>query len=177
MPKQPTHLPVDPSKKSQLENAVQELYSQGKGRNEIARALQVTTYRVDQAARALGLEFDTSRTEEAVKALKARAAYEREQLAGMWRDIAFTNLHEAVATADVPTAAYPYVKNAGVATEKDALLAKILTDSEHDVAQERAGEFLGSFMDSVKNAAAAFAAKQDTDHAEAPTPPQREDPP
>lgn len=163
---------VDEAKK-RLEEQVLSLYQDGAGRNEIARTLHVSTYRVDQAARAQGLEFDSSRTQEAVKALKSRAEYEREELASMWRDIAAMNLHNALAEAEVPTAAYPFVKNAAVATEKDALIAKTLSGQESSNEQEQAGAFLGSFMESICAQAADLADGDDGN----PTRSQRGDPP
>lgn len=80
-----------PARRPDLD-AVRRLYDAGESRNGIARALNVSTRQVDNAARELGLTFSSERTTAAVETYRATAAVERAELAARLRAVARTEL-------------------------------------------------------------------------------------
>ena len=91
-------MPTEKKKGAVNPQQVIDLHDQGKGRNEIARELHTTTYRVDQAAKQAGIIFDGAMTEQANRARLARSTQERMALTARLRDVAYTSLGEALDT-------------------------------------------------------------------------------
>lgn len=122
-------MPVEKKKGAVNPQQVKELHAQGKGRNQIARILHTTRYRVDQAADAAGIVFDGSMTKQAVQARKNTATLERMALTARLRDVAYTALGEALDTT-IP-----------LSERKQAvLMAAICIDKDNDLTERVAIE-------------------------------------
>ena len=116
-------MPTDPQKPVAPE-VVADLHAQGKGRNEIARALHTTTYRVDKAAREAGVIFDGTMTEAAIKARREQANTERAALTARLRDVPHAGLHIALNDHSPPSERKQGVIMAAIAIDKEASLSE-----------------------------------------------------
>ena len=99
-----------------------ELHAAGVGRNEIARRLGVSTYRVDQAAAEHDLTFDAAHTSRAAEVVAANARADRIHLAARFRAFAARALDNAEHHDD-PQVVWMWVKSAATAVDKDMALA------------------------------------------------------
>ena len=87
--------PVDAENKDPLAEEVVTAWSVGMGRNEIARNLQISRYRVSKIAHAYGLEFNTEATQHATKAHAEYAQRDRAELEARFAALAHTELDKA----------------------------------------------------------------------------------
>lgn len=94
----------------------------GMGRNEIARALDISRYRVSKIADAHGLEFDTKHTAAATQVHAERAKSDRATLESRWASLAHDELDKAEQELD-PQSRFMHIKSAAVATDKSVALA------------------------------------------------------
>ena len=120
-----------PTLADEIAPAVAELAAEGKGRNEISRALAVSTATVSRAAAIAGVEFDRGPTEVATRTRTEQLAQDRAELAGMAAEIARRagrRLYiEAGAEVIDPATLTALNRVFGTATDK-ALTAGMLTD-------------------------------------------------
>ena len=84
--------PVDAENKDPLAEEVVTAWSVGMGRNEIARNLQISRYRVSKIAQAYGLEFNTEAVHHATKAHAEYAQRDRAELEARFAALAHTEL-------------------------------------------------------------------------------------
>lgn len=87
---------VQPAVKSRIVR----LHAEGRGRNQIARELSISTRQVDRVCREAGLEFDTARTMKAAQARRSSAAQDRSELAADARALAARVLADAAEVED-----------------------------------------------------------------------------
>lgn len=135
---------TDHRKESDLVTQVEKLYGEGKGRNEIARALHTTTYRVDQAAKQAGIVFDGTTTEQAVKARVAIATLERQALAARFRSAA----NDALCEITDSTLPIEHRRSAailaGICVDKDLVLHdRTSKDEQQDLLNQLINSTLG----------------------------------
>lgn len=122
--------PVDAQNKDPLAEEVVTAWSVGMGRNEIARSLQITRYRVSKIAEQYGLEFNTESTEHATKAHAEYAQRDRAELEARFAALAHTELDKAEGSDD-DQSRFIHIRNAAIATDKSVALA----DSAHKLNQ------------------------------------------
>ena len=129
--------PVDDLKKDPLAEEVVTAWSVGMGRNEIARNLQISRYRVSKIADEYGLEFDTKHTAAATQVHAERAKNERATLESRWALLAHDELDKAEQELD-PQSRFMHIKSAAVATDKSVALADSANrlDAGADAAEE-----------------------------------------
>lgn len=122
--------PVDTQNKDPLAEEVVTAWSVGMGRNEIARTLSITRYRVSKIADTYGLEFNTETTQHATKAHAERAHRDRAELEARFAALAHTELDKAEETDD-DQSRFVHIRNAAIAADKSISLA----DSAHKLNQ------------------------------------------
>jgi hypothetical protein len=129
--------PVDDLKKDPLAEEVVTAWSVGMGRNEIARTLGISRYRVSKIADAHGLEFDTKHTAAATQVHAERAKSDRATLESRWASLAHDELDKAEQELD-PQSRFMHIKSAAVATDKSVALADSANrlDTGADAAEE-----------------------------------------
>ena len=129
--------PVDDLKKDPLAEEVVTAWSVGMGRNEIARTLDISRYRVSKIADAHGLEFNTEHTAAATQVHAERAKNERATLESRWASLAHDELDKAEQELD-PQSRFMHIKSAAVATDKSVALADSANrlDAGADAAEE-----------------------------------------
>ena len=113
--------------KDDLTTRVKALHKAGMGRNAIARELGVSHRQVDNAARALGIEFGRI-DEKALHGRKLQAQAQRDSIAAAWRELAEVNLAimiDAAADSERVEEMRARATIAGVATDKAAALEAI----------------------------------------------------
>ena len=118
--------PVDAENKDPLAEEVVTAWSVGMGRNEIARNLQISRYRVSKIAQAYGLEFNTEATQHATKAHAEYAQRDRAELEARFAALAHTELDKAE-EADDDQSRFVHIRNAAISADKSIALA----DSAH----------------------------------------------
>lgn len=132
---------------------VRELADQGYGRNAIMRLTGATQWKVDRAAEAAGVTWDTRRTRKAVETLQVDAAIEREQLAGDFRQIARVILSKVIGSDPGefdPASLRDLMWTAGSAAASDARYGRLSLDRQRHAqvidqdseAKEQFGELL-----------------------------------
>lgn len=129
--------PVDDLKKDPLAEEVLVAWHAGLGRNEIARTLDISRYRVSKIADAHGLEFNTEHTAAATQVHAERAKNERATLESRWASLAHDELDKAEQELD-PQSRFMHIKSAAVATDKSVALADSANrlDAGADAAEE-----------------------------------------
>lgn len=129
--------PVDDLKKDPLAEEVLVAWHAGLGRNEIARTLDISRYRVSKIADAHGLEFNTEHTAAATQVHAERAKNERATLESRWASLAHDELDKAEQELD-PQSRFMHIKSAAVATDKSVALADSTNrlDTGVDAAEE-----------------------------------------
>lgn len=126
-------LPTDQQKE------IAELYAEGVGRNEIARRVGVTTYRVDTTVRLAGGAFDSSQTSAATMARRMRAEAHRESLAERFRDAADSLLNIAEDETRDTRERREAMTAAGIAVDKDKAITGYKTALEYTEQQQEQG--------------------------------------
>ena len=114
--------PVDAENKDPYAEEVVTAWSVGMGRNEIARNLQISRYRVSKIAQAYGLEFNTEATQHATKAHAEYAQRDRAELEARFAALAHTELDKAE-EADDDQSRYIHIRNAAISADKSVALA------------------------------------------------------
>lgn len=114
--------------------AIQELYDQGLGRNEIMKQLGMTRYAVDKACKVLGIKWDGVPTT-AVRVRSRRAAVQRAALAEKLRALAAAQLD--LAETDTGNAR-EHVTTAAIAIQRE--LEIVTHVAEHGEHKERTPE-------------------------------------
>lgn len=129
--------PVDDLKKDPLAEEVLVAWHAGLGRNEIARNLGISRYRVSKIADAHGLEFNTEHTAAATQVHAERAKNDRATLESRWASLAHDELDKAEQELD-PQSRFMHIKSAAVATDKSVALADSANrlDAGADAAEE-----------------------------------------
>lgn len=132
-----------------LQQKVIDLHAQNHGRNEIARRLHTTTYRVDQVAQEHGLLFNAERTAKAVEVAKANAGTERRNLAARYRALAARALNETDVEPN-PDVVWSWLKISATATDKDSVLEQTLQRAPEDDRQSEAVDKLNTFFGLIR---------------------------
>lgn len=137
---------------------VKEMAAEGWGRNAIAEQLEVTTYRVDQAAREAGVSFDRSMTREATQARVLAAQAERLELGDQLREVARVLLADLLHGdhRDLPThEVKDKLWGIGSVIASDVRLAQLaIREAEHDRSGEddsEAKEQFGALLESIRS--------------------------
>lgn len=147
-------MPTPPRVTDQVRQAIADLHGQGKGRNAIARELELSGDTVTKVCKDLGLTFDTKASEAAVAAHKAQAAEQRARIEAKlltaaermidrtgeqhtYLDHGGKDFVKVEWTQDEPTAADQkhYMSAAGIALDKANRLAELHRETEVDAAQ------------------------------------------
>ena len=118
--------PVDDQNKDPYAEEVVTAWSVGMGRNEIARTLQISRYRVSKIADEYGLEFGTEQTAAATRVHAERAQKDRAELEARFAALAHTELDKAE-EADDDQSRFVHIRNAAISADKSIALA----DSAH----------------------------------------------
>lgn len=120
--------PVEPQKgRDPLAEEVIVGWSAGMGRNQLARTLGITRYRVSKIAHDHGLEFNADHTAEATAARIEQARRDRIELEERWQSFAHRCLDQAE-DATTPDDVWMWVRTGAVATDKAAVLAAHLAN-------------------------------------------------
>lgn len=129
--------PVDAENKDPYAEEVVTAWSVGMGRNEIARTLQISRYRVSKIADQHGLEFNTEQTAAATQVHAERAQKDRAELEARFAALAHTELDKAE-EADDDNTRYIRIRNAAIAADKSVALADSTNrlDTGADAAEE-----------------------------------------
>ena len=114
--------PVDAENKDPLAEEVVTAWSVGMGRNEIARTLQISRYRVSKIADEYGLEFGTEQTAAATRVHAERAQKDRAELEARFAALAHTELDKAEESDD-DQSRYIHIRNAAISADKSVALA------------------------------------------------------
>lgn len=122
--------PVDDQNKDPYAEEVVTAWSVGMGRNEIARTLQISRYRVSKIADGYGLEFGTEQTAAATRVHAERAQKDRAELEARFAALAHTELDKAE-EADDDQSRFVHIRNAAISADKSIALA----DSAHKLNQ------------------------------------------
>lgn len=133
--------PVDAENKDPLAEEVVTAWSVGMGRNEIARNLQISRYRVSKIAQAYGLEFNTEATQHATKAHAEYAQRDRAELEARFAALAHTELDKAE-EADDDQSRFIHIRNAAISADKSIALADSAHKLNHGVDDAEEGERL-----------------------------------
>lgn len=125
--------PVEPQKgRDPLADEVIIGWNAGMGRNQLARTLGITRYRVSKIAQDHGLEFNADHTAEATAARIEHARRDRVELEHRWQSFAHRCLDHAE-DATSPDDVWMWVRTGAVATDKaTALAAHLANDSTSD---------------------------------------------
>ncbi|WP_313547833.1 hypothetical protein [Corynebacterium sp.] len=129
--------PVDAQNKDPYAEEVVTAWSVGMGRNEIARTLQISRYRVSKIADEYGLEFGTEQTAAATQVHAERAQKDRAELEARFAALAHTELDKAEESDDDNTR-FIHIRNAAIAADKSVALADSTNrlDNGVDAAEE-----------------------------------------
>lgn len=114
--------PVDTQNKDPLAEEVVTAWSVGMGRNEIARTLDISRYRVSKIADEYGLEFGTEQTAAATRVHAERAQKDRAELEARFAALAHTELDKAEESDD-DQSRYIHIRNAAISADKSVALA------------------------------------------------------
>lgn len=121
----------------------------GLGRNEIARTLGITRYRVSKIADTYGLEFINSEaTQHATKAHAEYAQRDRAELEARFAALAHTELDKAE-EADDDQSRFVHIRNAAISADKSIALADSAHKLNHGVDDAEEGERLVSVQMSL----------------------------
>ena len=137
--------PVDAENKDPLAEEVVTAWSVGMGRNEIARNLQISRYRVSKIAHAYGLEFNTEATQHATKAHAEYAQRDRAELEARFAALAHTELDKAE-EADDDQSRFIHIRNAAISADKSIALADSAHKLNHGVDDAEEGKRLVSIQ-------------------------------
>ena len=133
--------PVDAENKDPLAEEVVTAWSVGMGRNEIARNLQISRYRVSKIAQAYGLEFNTEAVQHATKAHAEYAQRDRAELEARFAALAHTELDKAE-EADDDQSRFVHIRNAAISADKSIALADSAHKLNHGVDDAEKGKRL-----------------------------------
>lgn len=137
--------------KSGLDSRVRALHAAGMSQGGIARELAVSRWQVRKSGERLGLSWDTTITEVAVRASAEHARRDRDRLAERYLDLSHDFLDKVEEyTADTnPSHAWEALKSAATATDKlvalHALTARYPVDTAGESMQQ-AHDNLDAFM-------------------------------
>lgn len=137
--------PVDAENKDPLAEEVVTAWSVGMGRNEIARNLQISRYRVSKIAQAYGLEFNTEAVQHATKAHAEYAQRDRAELEARFAALAHTELDKAE-EADDDQSRFIHIRNAAISADKSIALADSAHKLNHGVDDAEEGNRLVSIQ-------------------------------
>ncbi|WP_300908433.1 hypothetical protein [Corynebacterium stationis] len=137
--------PVDDQNKDPLAEEVVTAWSVGMGRNEIARTLQISRYRVSKIADEYGLEFNAEATQHATKAHAEYAQRDRAELEARFAALAHTELDKAE-EADDDQSRFIHIRNAAISADKSIALADSAHKLNHGVDDAEEGNRLVSIQ-------------------------------
>lgn len=140
--------PVDAENKDPLAEEVLVAWHAGLGRNEIARNLQISRYRVSKIADTYGLEFNAEAVQHATKAHAEYAQRDRAELEARFAALAHTELDKAE-EADDNQSRFVHIRNAAISADKSIALADSAHKLNHGVDDAEEGERLVSVQMSL----------------------------
>lgn len=131
---------IDPQEVENMRHSVEvlgepiaHLHAQGKSRNAIAKQMHISTYRVDQIAKHLGLSFSGDAPAAAHRARQQQAQTHRSELAEQLRRIAQQALDDAENPIHSPTDRRQLMVIAGIALDKENALERTIREKETDM--------------------------------------------